>query len=407
MHRLATTACHVVAIGCAVALLAYALALTKPYPLWETWYFVPAWDHFANGGPWIADLFADRWGHTSAVSTAVNLLLGWLTRYNMKVDAAGIWLTQAAALVLILFRSPRSGLLAVGLVVCFMTARASEVWLNSWDLILPMTLLEAAAIGVLLSAPQLTVFRLVAAAAIASLSLITFAAGAAALAAAIVLLAWRSVRETIARFALVAWTAFTLAAIMLFLMTKGYVFRFGGVLTVDPSVPLRLAGFSLADPASVAVGIALILSALVLLAFLRPDDEVGRFWLYMLAFVAIFIVLLTFARPEPQSRYLVLLAVLPAFVAMSLVRLARGRKAAIAARLLVGAWLAFTANQSIQYGRLVVGWQTATEHLDEMVRRDPGSLTARDFVGIVATDDAGVTEALAIMKRLRVNIFAP
>lgn len=59
-------------------------------------------------------------------------------------------LTAAAAFAAMARLAP-SPFLVVAIASAFFTTRAAEVWVNSWNLISPMSLLQAAAIGWLLT----------------------------------------------------------------------------------------------------------------------------------------------------------------------------------------------------------------------------------------------------------------
>ena len=143
--------------------LAFILAFGRRYPIWEVWYFVPVWDAFLNGGPWLKTLFANHWGHIHAVPNGVNLLIGWASGFQLVPDMVFGWLVAAGTFFgLMLRRMPKAPLLVVATALAFFSLRVGEVWLNSWNLMWTGGVAWAALAAFLLSG-QLTVPRILAA----------------------------------------------------------------------------------------------------------------------------------------------------------------------------------------------------------------------------------------------------
>jgi RNA polymerase sigma-70 factor (ECF subfamily) len=149
---------QIIAVAVASAVLAFALIIGKQYPIWETWYFIPVWDEFARGGPWLRSLFADRWGHVTIVPNAINLFVGYISGYSMKVDIVLTWLAALSAFVLMLRRVSDRTILIVAIAAGLFSIRNMEVWVSSWNLAWTLSLLWAVSIGVVISG-RLTLAR--------------------------------------------------------------------------------------------------------------------------------------------------------------------------------------------------------------------------------------------------------
>ncbi|GEM_PF-5306065 len=133
----------------AVALLAFVLVYAHSFPVWETWYFIPVWVDFRNGGPWLADLFISRWGHITALPNFISLILDRAFNYDQR---AGIFFSVAVMLatlyVLLTHYLPRSArLTGIFLGLTFLSLRAAEIWLDAWNVVMTVSLLLALAAG--------------------------------------------------------------------------------------------------------------------------------------------------------------------------------------------------------------------------------------------------------------------
>jgi hypothetical protein len=399
---------QIIAVAVASAVLAFALIIGKQYPIWETWYFIPVWDEFARGGPWLRSLFADRWGHVHAVPNAINLFVGYISGYSMKVDIVLTWLAALSAFVLMLRRVSDRTILIVAIAAGLFSIRNMEVWVSSWNLAWTLSLLWAVSIGVVISG-RLTLARMGAAIAISVLAVLTLGVGVAIIASPIVVLAWRALRETPARWTLLAWSVWMAGLLFLFRSIREGGPGVSRLLSADWTAFLGQASFPLLEAPSLMVGAALVLALCGLVAsnMKLPDDPIFRFWLYLASCVLVFLVLLSVARPAPRSRYLLFLFLLPACIAVLLGRISsaneRWRPVYYGA---VSIWLAVAGYQSCAFAQVVWGWYGATARVEELARTNPDALIAKDFLGIAASDEALVARGLETMKRLRVNIFS-
>lgn len=133
----------------ALLLCAFVLAYARSFPVWETWYFIPVWADFRDGGPWLADLFISRWGHITAFPNFINLILDRVFNYNQRAGILFSVATMVLALYLLLKHYlPRSSrFTAVFLALTFLTIRAAEIWLDAWNTAMTISLLLAIAAG--------------------------------------------------------------------------------------------------------------------------------------------------------------------------------------------------------------------------------------------------------------------
>src|SRR5690348_10417544 len=132
-----------------LTLLAFLVAYARSFPIWETWFFIPVWEHFMRGGPWIADLFASRWGHISAFPSLVYLLIDSTFNFDQRFDIFFSAAVAVASLYLLLRAYlPRSAFLArILLAVIFLSIRADEIWLDGWNIMMTIPLLITLAAG--------------------------------------------------------------------------------------------------------------------------------------------------------------------------------------------------------------------------------------------------------------------
>lgn len=130
-------------------LLAFVTAYGRSFPIWETWYFIPVWRNFSQHGAWLSDLFANRWGHVSAIPNFLNLMLDHLSGYDQRVDILVSAIIAIAALFLLLrYYVPREAVLTrIFLGLTFLSLRVTEIWLDGWDTIMTVCLVLSFAAG--------------------------------------------------------------------------------------------------------------------------------------------------------------------------------------------------------------------------------------------------------------------
>lgn len=398
----------IAATACAIATLAFAIRIVKPYPIWETWHLIPLWDEFANGGPWLRGLFADRWGHVVVIPNAINILVGYLTNYSMRVDVVVTWLAGVVAFLLLLLRIPHSSFLVAAIAATFFGLRAFEVWLSSWNLMWPLAVVFAVAIGLAFSGP-LTPARMLGAALVATAGMLTLGVGLPALAAPLVVLSWRSIRESKARWLLAIWPIVVVGLAYAFRTLRDGSPGLRSVLSADPVAFFRLASFAVWPTPNEVVGLVLIGALLALLAWnaTLPDDPLFRFWLFVAAFVLATIVLMSIIRPLAYSRYLVVFCLLPICTLVLLKRLSDAKPyLRMVFYPAVAALFAFNVYQSYAWAQQIVAWEPISAPTVRIATSNPDALSPKDFEGIGGVDAVTVASGLATMKRLRVNIFS-
>lgn len=130
-------------------LLVFVTVYGRSFPIWETWYFIPVWRNFNQHGAWLSDLFANRWGHVSAIPNFLNLMLDHLSGYDQRLDILVSAIIAIAALFLLLrYYIPREAVLTrVFLGLTFLSLRATEIWLDGWDTIMTVCLVLSFAAG--------------------------------------------------------------------------------------------------------------------------------------------------------------------------------------------------------------------------------------------------------------------
>lgn len=133
----------------ASVLVAFVVAYARSFPIWETWYFIPVWKDFHQHGPWLSDLFIDRWGHITAIPNFVNLMLDSISGYDQRVDIFVSAAVAIASLYLLLrYYVPREAPLSrIFLGLTFLSVRASEIWLDGWNTVMTISLLFSIAAG--------------------------------------------------------------------------------------------------------------------------------------------------------------------------------------------------------------------------------------------------------------------
>lgn len=133
----------------ASVLVAFVVAYARSFPIWETWYFIPVWKDFHQHGPWLSDLFIDRWGHITAIPNFVNLMLDNVSGYDQRVDIFVSAAVAIASLYLLLrYYVPREAPLSrIFLGLTFLSVRASEIWLDGWNTVMTISLLFSIAAG--------------------------------------------------------------------------------------------------------------------------------------------------------------------------------------------------------------------------------------------------------------------
>lgn len=132
-----------------LALIAFVGTCARSFPIWETWYFVPVWRDFNTNGPWLSDLFVNRWGHISALPNFINLMLDDLSGYDQRVDIVVSTAAAIAGLYLLLrYLVPREAILSrIFLGLTFLSIRVSEIWLDGWNTAMTISLLLSIAAG--------------------------------------------------------------------------------------------------------------------------------------------------------------------------------------------------------------------------------------------------------------------
>jgi hypothetical protein len=393
----------------ALAVLGFALANGKAYPIWETWYFIHVWEQFATGGPWFRSLFDNHWGHIHAIPNAINLFVGYVTDYNMKVDIVVTWLAAVAAFAIVLRFVPLSVGLVLGAASAFFTTRSVEVWVSSWNLMWTMSVLMAAAIGWSLSG-ALTARRVGTAVAIGAASIITAGQGIAVVAAGLVPLALKSWWDPRSRWALWLWVVVLAALVIAFKAMRPASGSLAAILSVTPASFFDLVSVSiLRRPHPLAGGLLVGAAALAFVwcALTLREDQQFLFWAYLLAFAVIFSLLVASTRAGVHLRYLIVTWIIPAAAAVMWYKSAETRRSwRPVMHAVIGIWLAANLYYSYEFGRVVWGWQAATARLEGLARDNPQALEPKDFLRIAADDEKLVGRGLETMKRLKVNIFA-
>ena len=390
-------------------MLAFIIGYTKPYPIWETWYFIDVWRQFADGGHWFHSLFIERWGHIHAIPNFVNLIVGSVSCHSMLADAVIAWAVTVAALFVIARQLPRNVLIALGIGSALFTTRLAEIWLNSWDLMWGLSLLQAASIGTCLARPTPRSF--VVALAVGATAILTAGQGVAIVAAGLVPLALHAVLQRRAAAYLLIWAAFSFACLRIFESLAGSQTPVSRLLELDPQNVFGLLGLAL-GPGTLFVNLMLIAAGLAIgyglrgLRFQRLSRE-DRFWIYMVSMLLGLVMLLAVNRPgQFLSRYLMFLWIAPAAVVYLIYRCSAGRLAGQAIWSLVcAAWIALNSWASYNFHSTVAGWEPLSRPTVALSRNDPDAVTAEMLQGIAASDVALVAKGLSTMKGMRTNIY--
>lgn len=132
-----------------VTLVAFVVAYARSFPIWETWYFMPVWRDFHQHGPWLRDLFANRWGHISAIPSFIYLMLDQLSGYDQRLDiffSVGVAVTTLY--LLLRYYVPCNAYLSrIFLGLTFLSLRVSEIWLDGWNMAMTISLFLSVAAG--------------------------------------------------------------------------------------------------------------------------------------------------------------------------------------------------------------------------------------------------------------------
>lgn len=400
----------------AAVTLAFILVYGKAYPVWETWHFIPAWEALLTGGNWFAELMKSRWGHIHFIPNAVNLFVGYLTNYNMMADLLVLWVTAVATVLVFMRFMPPNPLLIAAAATAFFSMRVAEVWLNGWNLMIPLSVFLAGLMAWLLSG-QLTTARVAAALLLSLLAVLTAGQGVASVAAGFIVLAFRAIWERPARFAVIGWLIGSAGVLLFFSSLRpesSGVLNNLGVMTVASA--LALLGHVVLYRGSILTGAALVLLGLIALALAtRRGEALDRrvlFWLFIALNVLGVCGLVGLARSGEgypvHNRYLLLNTPFLIAVASVLVMCwPSSRPWRVLSSAALAIWLASAAMMSYKFAARVNGWSRRPADLERQALANPQSLTPDQFMGLASTDRDLVKNGLATMRRLQVNIFTP
>ena len=402
----------------AAGILALILAFGKPYPVWETWYAIPLWEAFRTGGDWPALLFTSRWGHICAIPTGINLVIGHLTDFRMRDELLFQWGVAVVAFFAIYRPFMRGNAFVVtAAAALYFTARAAEIWLNSFNLVVTLSLALTGAVGMCL-AGRPTVLRTALATLLAFAGILTAGQGLAAVLAGFVPAVLWVIADRRTWPLLVAWALVAALCISGFTLLAGHG---AGVLQVAidsgfPSFAARLVALTVTSTAPVLLGAAVVAAvAVVWGANLRHGGIADRdvlFWSYMLAYVAVMVVLIALARSSDGTslRYRYLVQLWPLYVGGLVLadRLAGQRRIVRAGVAVAAAAVIAAATQlGVAHARALKSWEPLSEPTLHKAASDPAALQPADFLRISSNDEPVTAKGLEIMRRMRVNVFAP
>jgi hypothetical protein len=382
-------------------------------PVYETWLVIPAWERYATGGDWLKDLFYNFWGHSIPIPVAIMLAVGDATNHHLKLQMYLTWAIAAGAFFWIFIRFVPSPAIILAAVAIAFTVRGAEVWLNSFNLLWPLSMGLAVGAGLcLVGALNRRLFVL---GAILSLTaVLTMSQGIVVPVAGAVVLAVRSIRASEARPYLMAWCVVVVIglAIFVWLRPSGAASASGlfAALTLEkPLQFLRLLSQSLLDPARASVGfvlLSLFLGAFIVCFLKRLENEpYVLFWTFTFAYVAGTCFLIAIGRGVPQARYLLVSwPVVPAVLSLWWFAASSRRFRGIVDGIAVCTAVVFLYG-SVNFWRTLDGWSGSIQAASKLIQADPQSVPPLDWPGALR-DGSGATETgIEIMRRMKVNAF--
>ncbi|MBC7942583.1 MAG: hypothetical protein H7Z19_23000 [Chitinophagaceae bacterium] len=391
--------------------LVFLVAYIKPYPVWETWTFIDVWAQFARGEGWLRSLFVTRWGHIHALPNFITLLVGSVSCHSQMPEAIASWAMALAALFVIARQLPPQVLIALGVSSALFTVRLAEVWLNSWNLMWSLSLMQAALIGTCLTRPSWRSLGL--AAGIGATSILTAGQGVAIVAAGTVPLLMHALRDRRAVPLVLVWVAFVIGCVVSFALLSGSGARAGAaqLISFDAKNVLALLAYALGEGESYLLAFVIVASLCIGYALrgfsLSQLTKADLFWVYMGSLLLCFVLLLTLTRPgHLLARYLTLLWIAPTVVVYFMYRSSEGKPAARAVVLAVCVgWVALNGWNGYAFGLLVDGWEPLSRDLVALSKSDPLRVQAEMLKGVSSNDVPLMARGLTTMRELSVNIY--